>query len=134
MDDFLELLLKMLSLVFCVDKEYRKNIKDFSAKYVFLSNDGRIAVSAIFKKGKMAVKRRAIKDTDVNITIKFKDGKALWEFLFSGNPDIIEFVLENKLSYDGNLNYALKFAYLAVHLLEYLEEKLGLEKWIKKTP
>ena len=32
------------------------------------------------------------------------------------DPDVFTFVLENKLSWDGNINYVLKFAYMAKHL------------------
>jgi len=114
LDDFLELLLKMVRLVSCVDKDFRRNIEGFNARYAFKSEDGKIAASAIFKNNKMQVLTDEIKDT--NITVIFKDGQALWKFLFSGDPDIFEFILQNKLRYTGNLNYILKFGYMATHL------------------
>ncbi len=114
LDDFLELLLKAVRLVLCVDRKYRRNIKDFNARYAFRSQDGEIAASAIFKNNKMKVKKDEIPDT--NVTVIFKDGKALWEFLMAPDPDVFAFVLENKLSYEGNLNYLMKFGYMAKHL------------------
>jgi hypothetical protein len=62
----------------------------------------------------MKVKNSAIDNT--NVTVTFKDGKALWEFLMGKNPDVFNFILESKLSYEGNANYVLKFAYMATHL------------------
>lgn len=114
MDDFLELLLKGLRLMLCLDRKYRKNIEGFNARYAFQSEDGKIAASAIFKNNKMKVKNNAIDNT--NVTVTFKDGKALWEFLMGKNPDVFNFILESKLSYEGNANYVLKFAYMATHL------------------
>ena len=62
----------------------------------------------------MKVIRSEISDT--NVTIIVKDGKALWEFLMSDNPDVFAFVLDNKLTYEGNLNYLMKFGYMAKSL------------------
>ena len=78
------------------------------------SEDGRIAASAIFKKNKMKVKKDVVADT--NVTVFFKDGKTLWEFLMADDPDVFSFVLENKLRYEGNLNYLLKFGYMSKRL------------------
>jgi len=114
MDDFLELLLKIIRLVLLVDNNYRRNIVGFKARYAFRSADGKITTSAIFNDNKMIIKGNEIKDT--NVTVIFKDGKALWEFLMAEDPDVFSFVLENKLSYNGNLNYLMKFGYMAKHL------------------
>ena len=115
MDEFLELLLKIFRLVFYLNiAGFRENIKDFNARYTFRTEKGKIAASAIFKDDKMIVEEEEIPDT--NVTVIFKDGKALWEFLMAGNPDVFAFVLANKLSYKGNLNYLMKFAYMAIHL------------------
>jgi hypothetical protein len=114
MDDFLELLLKMVRLAICLNRKYRRNIEGFDAVYVFRSKDGKIAASAIFKKNKMKVKKYAL--DNANVTVTFRDGKALWEFLMAGDPDVLGFMLSGKLSYEGNLNYLMKFAYMAKHL------------------
>ncbi len=114
MDIFLEMLLKIMSIVFFMDKDYRKNIENFKAKYVFKTKDNKIAASVIFKNDKMIVKEEAIKES--NVTIIFKDGKALKEFLFTESPDIIASILDNEISYTGNINYLAKFAFMAKNL------------------
>ena len=114
LDDFLEMLFKVIRLTLCLDRDYRRNIEGFNARYAFRSEDGRIAASAIFKKNKMKVKKDAVADT--NVTVFFKDGKTLWEFLMADDPDVFSFVLENKLRYEGNLNYLLKFGYMSKRL------------------
>lgn len=114
LDDFLETLLRVVRLVLILDPHYRRNIQGFNASYAFLDEEGKIASSAIFKDGKMKVKRYKIEDT--NVTIIFKNGKALWEFLLSKNPDVLSFVLENKIRCEGNLNYVMKFGYMSKHL------------------
>ena len=121
MDEIIELILKGLKLFLYLDPGYRKNIEDFNARYTFRSERGKIAASAIFKNGKMRVKKKEIKNT--NITVFFSDGKAMWNFMTAPNPDIFAFILDNKIRYEGNLNYVLKFAYMAKHL----KHKLGLE-------
>jgi len=114
LDSFLELLLNFIRLVLCINKGYRRNIEGFEARYAFKSRDGKIAASVVFKDNKMKVRKNEIENT--NITVIFKDGKSLWEFLFSDDPDVFEFILDNKLSYVGNINYVLKFGYMAKHL------------------
>jgi hypothetical protein len=104
MDKILEVLLSAMSLLFLVDRSFRTNIR----------------ASVIFKTGwllrrpVMIVKDHAIENT--NITMKFKDGPALAEFLLSPRPDIFSGILDRKLSWSGNLNYILKFIYMARHL------------------
>jgi hypothetical protein len=120
MDKILEVLLTGMSLLFLVDKSFRTNIRGFKARYAFTSDDGGIDASVIFKTGwllgrpVMIVKDHAIENT--NITMKFKDGPALAEFLLSPRPDIFSGILDKKLSWSGNLNYILKFIYMARHL------------------
>ncbi len=116
MDFFLETLLKVIRIFICIDKKFAKNIQGFNAKYVFKSEDNKIAASAIFANNKMKVKKKAITDPDVNITVVFKDSKALFEFLMAEDPDVFAFILESKISYEGNVNYLMKFAYMAMHL------------------
>ncbi|MDQ1354576.1 MAG: hypothetical protein QG657_4885 [Acidobacteriota bacterium] len=114
LDDFLEILLKVVRLALILDPHYRRNIQGFNARYAFQDEEGQIAASAIFQDGKMKVKKYKIEDT--NVTVFFKNGKALWEFLMSKNPDVFAFVLESKIRYEGNPNYIMKFGYMAKHL------------------
>jgi hypothetical protein len=118
-DDFLELLLDMMRLVFCINiKHYRKNIEGFRATYNFVSQDGRIAAAAVFANNKMKMKKEKVPDDDpdLKVTIIFKDGHALWKLLMSGTPDVFNSLLARELNYSGNLNYLLKFAYMSLHL------------------
>lgn len=114
MDFILETLLNGMSLYFTIDKEYRRNIQDFNARYSFVSKDGKIAAGAIFKNGKMKVKKNEIDNT--NIKIIFKDGATLRMFLFEKDPDIIGMILDNQIQPIGNLNYLFKFGYMAKNL------------------
>ncbi len=128
LDKLLFLLLKAMGLLFLVDKEYRKNIKDFNATYVICSRDKKIDVSAIFKKvhglfsEKDGMEVRDVIVENPTTTVTFRDGKAMAEFLLSGNPDVIAGMLDNQLSVSGNLNYLFKFVYL----LWLIPELLGI--------
>ena len=114
MDIFLVNLLRMMDLYMFFDKKFRRNIQDFNARYAFKSENGEIDASVIFQDSNMIVKDHVIEDTDV--TVSFRDSKALKNFLFSDSPDIIASILNNEVSYVGNLNYLARFAYLANHL------------------
>jgi len=114
LDEFLELLLKVIALKLRIDADYRKNIAGFKGRYVFRTHDGKIAVSAIFENGELKVLDDEIAATDV--TVSFKDGAALCKFLLSKDPDVFAFILDNKIDYEGNLNYVLKFGYMAKRL------------------
>lgn len=122
MDDFLELLLKMMRLASCLNiNGFKKNIEGFNARYVFKTADNKVASSVIFEDNKMKVKGTEIDNPKVKVI--FKDSEALCKFLTSGTPDVFDYVLKNKLSYEGNLNYLMKFAYMAIHLTQGLVPK-----------
>ena len=114
LDVFLTNILRLMDLYFSLDKNFRKNIDNFDARYAFKSENERIDASMIFKDSKVKVKNYEIDNT--NVTVIFKDGKALKNFLFSDSPDIIGSILNSEVSYTGNLNYLAKFAYMANHL------------------
>lgn len=124
MDKIVELLLFGMSLLFLVDRQFRANIRGFSARYAFTSQDRGIGASAIFKTGwlfkfpRMLVRTVAVENPQ--ITIEFKDGRSLAEFLLSPRPDLFSAVLDRRLSYSGNLNYILKFVYMARHIPRHL--------------
>lgn len=113
-EEFLEILLKLMALMFCLDKNYRRNIKNFEAKYMFKDRDAEITISAIFKNSRLKVYEKQIDNT--NITIIFKDQKVLMNFILSPKMDILSAVLNQDVTYEGNLNYLSKFAYMANHL------------------
>jgi hypothetical protein len=114
LDVFLTTILRLMDLFLFLNKKFRKNIQGFNARYAFKSTDGRIDASVIFADSKMKVKNHEIENTDV--TVVFKDGKALKNFLFSDSPDIVGSILNGEVRYTGNLNYLAKFAYMANHL------------------
>jgi hypothetical protein len=113
-EGFLTLLLSFMHLVLLLNKSYRLNTEGFQGKYLFKSKDNSIVVSALFKNGKMTVTRKAIDDS--NVTVLFKDSKALMNFLLSPKPDILNSMLKQDITLEGNLNYLYKFASMATHL------------------
>ncbi len=113
-EGFLELLLTFMRWALFLDHDYKRNIKDFNARYLFKSKDDCITVAAIFKNNRMKVRAKKIDDT--NVTIVFKDQSALMKFLLSPRPDILSSILKHDVTFDGNLNYLAKFAYMSKRL------------------
>ncbi len=107
---FLDVLLAGMEASFALSPGYRKNIQDFRGRYVFRTADGLVATSCIFSGGMMTVQQGAIEEWDARVT--FEDAEALRGFLFSRDQEILESVLENEVSVDGNLNYIYKFGFM----------------------
>ena len=121
LDLFLETLLTVMGLYCILNKKFRRNIENFDASYVFLSKDGIIAASVVFGGSKMKVFHKAI--DHASVTVVFKDGMALKNFLFAESPDIIGAILDSEIQYTGNLNYLSKFAYMSKRLKMQLTGK-----------
>lgn len=113
-EEFLELLLKLMSLAFKVDKDFRKNIDGFRGRYQFKSLDNSVTMAALFTGEELEVKEGLI--PDVNVTVIFKNSKALMNYLLSADRDILKLLLNNEVVIRGNANYVFKFAYMANHL------------------
>jgi len=113
-EDFLQLLLGLMSVVFMFDHDFRKNIERFNGRYQFKSRDGRITVAALFGDNRLEVREEEIPNPD--ITVLFKDGKALMGYLLTPKPDILGSILRQEVSLDGNLTYLYKFAFMAKRL------------------
>ena len=113
-EDFLQFLLGLMSVVFIFDHDFRKNIEGFKGRYQFKSKDGSITVAALFENDLLEVREEVIPDPD--ITVLFKDGKALMGYLLTPKPDILGSMLRQEVSLDGNLNYLYKFAFMAKRL------------------
>jgi len=113
-DEMLEMLLKGMSLVFAISDRYRKNIEGFEGRYIFEGSDGAFVTSVSFSKGKMKVHDEVFANPDIRIS--FKNSHALMNFLFSPKPDVLNAMLVQDVTLDGNLNYLYKFAYMANHL------------------
>jgi len=113
-ETFLEMLLLFMRLKFMFDPSYRRNIENFKGRYQFKSRDNKITVLVEFDNGKMDIKETLSEDVDV--TVIFKDGRSLMNFLLSQNRDVLRGLLNNEITVNGNLNYIYKFAFMANHL------------------
>ncbi len=113
-EDFLDLLLNFMGVAFLVNRNFRRNIEDFNGRYLFRSRDNRITVGAVFQNETLKVKQKAIENTDVTVT--FRNAKALMNYLLSPKPDILDSILSQDVTINGNLSYLYKFAYMAKHL------------------
>jgi hypothetical protein len=113
-EEFLELLLNAMKFMFAVNHDYRENIKKFRGRYQFKSKDGGLTIAAVFRDGRMAVKEEVIDKPDITIT--FRDGRTLFNFLFAPKQDILGSMLRQDVQTDGNLNYLYRFGFLAKRL------------------
>ncbi len=113
-ENFLEALLLFMKFKFMLDPSYKRNIENFRGRYQFKSKDDQIAVFVEFKNGEMHIKKEL--NEDVNVTVIFKDGRSLVNFLLSEKKDILQGLLHNEIRVIGNLNYIYKFAFMANHL------------------
>ena len=113
-EEFLELLLKLMSLAFKIDKDFRRNIQGFTGRYQFRSADNSVTIAAVFTGKDLTVKERLIQDA--NVSVIFKDGKSLMNYLIATDRDILRLLLNNEVVLKGNVNYMLKFGYMANHL------------------
>ncbi len=113
-EEFLKILLEAMKVAFFFDHDYRKNIAGFSGRYLFRSTDHAINVAATFANEVMEVTEEEI--ANPHVTVIFKDGRALMNFLLCGNPDILGSMLRQEVTPEGNLNYLYKFAYMARRL------------------
>ena len=113
-EEFLQTLLSMMALIFTFNRDYRKNIKNFKGRYQFKDVEGGITVAAVFKDGYMRVYEGTIPDP--HITVTFRNGRALLNFLFSPGQDILGAMLRHDVQTNGNLNYLYRFGFLAKQL------------------
>lgn len=113
-EEFLQTLLTIMVFMFAINSDYRKNIKNFKGRYQFNSVNGQITVAAIFENGYMRVYEKTIPDP--HITVTFRNGRALLNFLFSPEQDILGAMLRHDVQTNGNLNYLYRFGFLAKQL------------------
>jgi hypothetical protein len=138
LDKVLYLVLEGMSLLFLVDRNYRRNIKDFKGSYVIKTEDGKTDVSAVFGKKRLIFSKidaMTVKDSEVENPISkvsFKNGKSMIDFLLSGNPDVLKGMLSNQLSVSGNLNYLFKFVYMLMLIPDILGIS-GFRKMIQEA-
>lgn len=113
-EEFLELILNLMRLVFKLDKDFRRNITGFTGKYQFRSVDNSVTVAAVFNGKDMEVQEELI--PDANVSIIFKDGQSIMNYLLATDRDILKLMLNNEVILKGNVNYMFKFGYMANHL------------------
>ena len=121
--EILLFLLNLMSFAYLLDlKGFRANIEGFRGKYVFRIAEGDLTVSAVFDNGRMKVREKPIDNP--NITVNFKNGKTLTDYIFSPKQNILGSILKQDVTIDGNLNYLYKFAYMATRLRLIAENKV----------
>lgn len=113
-EEFLQTLLNLMRIMFVLNHEYRRNIEQFTGRYQFLSKDGDITMAALFDKGRMEVREAKIEHPD--ITVLFRNGRTLINFILSPRQDILGSMLRHDVETRGNMNYLNKFAYMAKQL------------------
>ncbi|HET9596931.1 MAG TPA: hypothetical protein VFP65_15185 [Anaeromyxobacteraceae bacterium] len=113
-EEFLELLLRLLSTAIVVDPDLRRRAAGFEARFAFRSGDGRVTVGAVLHDGFMRVGEHL--PAAPNVTVVFKDGRALMRSLLSAEPDLLGALLRQEVSFEGNLNYVYRLAHLARRL------------------
>lgn len=130
-EEFLKLLLNFMSLRFKLKSDFRRNLEGFNGKIQFRSKNASkgssIVVVAAFENNEMKVNEYAdaLPDDEVTISVAFKNGKALINYLMqSESRDILQPVLNNEVTLKGNVNYLLKFGYMANHMQLALMGKL----------
>jgi hypothetical protein len=113
-EEFLQTLLTLMQIVFVVNHEYRRNIKNFEGRYQFCSKDGEVTIAAVFHNNRMDVLEKKIDKPDITIT--FRDGRTLLNFIISPRQDILGSMLRHDVVTEGNLNYLYKIGYMAKQL------------------
>jgi len=119
---FLKFFLWIFSKAFDLSEDFRENIKGYKANYVFKTETCSVVVSATFKDGDMEVHEGDIDEWDAMII--FRDAAALRatlkSLLLSGNLDILELMLANKVEVHGNVNCIFKFIFMVRDLTHSL--------------
>ena len=69
-EEFLELLLKLMSLAFKIDNDFRRNIEGFTGRYQFRSTDNSVTIAAVFTGKDLEVKERLIQEELREVSIQ----------------------------------------------------------------
>jgi len=113
-EEFLQSLLTLMQIMFVVNHEYRRNIDKFDGRYQFRSEDGEVTIGVVFVNSRMKVVEGMIDNP--NITVTFRDGRTLLNFIISPRQDILGSMLKHDVRTEGNLNYLYKFGFMAKQL------------------
>ena len=93
---------------------------DFRATIQFVTSDGRAGVHTIFGDGRMQVRSGPAPTAD--LTIRFRACEDMRRF-FAGE-DTFDMLLDNTLSFEGNLSYLLRFGHISA-AVRFGGKKLG---------
>jgi hypothetical protein len=113
-EEFLQSLLTLMQIVFVVNHDYRSNINKFNGRYQFCSEDGEVTIGVLFGNNRMTVVESMINNP--HITVTFRDGRTLLNFIISPRQDILGSMLKHDVRTEGNLNYLYKFGFMAKQL------------------
>lgn len=112
-DNVLDILLKLMGLMFQLDHDYRRNIENFQATYVFTDFNDDFYTAVDFNNGKMKISNKKVSNPTFKLI--FRDSNALISVLFQGATDILKAMLNQEVDFEGNINYMSKFGYMALH-------------------
>lgn len=107
--------LSLLNVIFS-RKRYRKEIINeetgytFNAKYQFTTRDGEFDFFLVFNDGEINTGEGKIEDPQ--IVISYKNKALLAETWNKSADETLEYLLDNSMSYEGNMTYLTKFSYL----------------------
>jgi hypothetical protein len=145
METVLELGLFGMQAMFRFMPDCRRQIQNFTGRYLIFTRGGEISVPLVFEDGVMrlpasprlwtrAVSRfrgetqSPLQTMKAHAKLEFKDGGTLLAYLkgyiFGGNRDFLMGVVNNQVTPHGNLNYIFKFGFMVNHLLLKLTGKL----------
>ena len=125
-DNVLDILLKLMGLMFKLDQDYKRNIENFQATYVFTDYNGDFYTAVDFDNGKMKVSNKEVPKPTFKLI--FRDNNALISVLFQGASDILKSMLNQEVDFEGNINYMSKFGYMALHpVLEFTGQTVYAE-------
>jgi hypothetical protein len=113
-EELIKVLLRGIRLALLLDPDFRKGLKTFKGRYLFKSRESEIEVEAVFDRGRVTWSERP--KGRHHATLVFKNPGVLWHLLLSGRPDLLGAMLQQDVTFDGNLNYLYRFAYMANHL------------------
>ncbi len=122
-EEFLKLLLKLMGLTLKLDQKFQRNVIGFNGRYQFRTADRSVNVAALFNGPDLKVKEEVIPDPDVSVI--FKDARALMNYLLASDRDILRLLLNNEVVLLGNMNYILKFGYMSNYIQLALTGKLA---------
>jgi hypothetical protein len=122
-DKTLEGLLVAMDLGFHLFPAWRRHIQGFKGAIVFTAKslaDGktRVQATAIFDGRHMKVDRKAVEAPTAEVI--FTSPLALFSFILSRSPDIVEALLANAVETKGNLNYVYRFGFLFMEMTRWL--------------